>query len=204
MMCSPTIVFLAMNDPFRNLILLADAGVPMIFLTFPAMLILLTPVVLVEAFLYRKWLGIKTGKAVIYSTWSNIASLILGIPVAWMVMFVVEMFITSTFESQFEHLGTSPLADVIFLLVGSAWLGPGVTPWMIAGACLVLLIPFFFASYGVEYTVVRLLMRNDDLSEAALRDVRIAVRNANLVTYALLFVGTSVWLAWAYAHRHIN
>jgi hypothetical protein len=58
-----------MNDTLRYSLLLADAGVPMIFLTFPAMLILLAPVVLVEAILYRKWLGIRTGKAIVYSTW---------------------------------------------------------------------------------------------------------------------------------------
>jgi hypothetical protein len=190
-----------MNDTLRYSLLLADAGVPMIFLTFPAMLILLAPVVLVEAILYRKWLGIRTGKAIVYSTWSNIASLILGIPVAWMVMFVFEFLFFESFGPQIEKLRDTPLANVIFLLVGSAWLGPTGTPWIIAAACLVLLIPFFFASYGVEYVVVHLMMRKEDLSEAALRDVRIAVRNANLVSYALLFIGTSVWLVWAYLHR---
>jgi hypothetical protein len=190
-----------MNDPFRNLILLADAGLPMIALTFPAMLILLMPVVLVEAFLYKRWLGIKTRKAFSYSVWSNIASLILGIPVAWMVMLLLEFSFFQVFESQVERYGDSPLAKAVFLLVGSAWIGPTGTPWVIAAACLILLIPFFFASYGVEYTVVRLMMRNDDVSEAELLDVRIAVRNANLATYTAMFAGTSVWLVWSYLHR---
>jgi hypothetical protein len=118
-----------------------------------------------------------------------------------MVMFVFEFLFFESFGPQIEKLRDTPLANVIFLLVGSAWLGPTGTPWIIAAACLVLLIPFFFASYGVEYVVVRLMMRKEDLSEAALRDVRIAVRNANLVSYALLFIGTSVWLVWAYLHR---
>jgi len=34
--------------------MLADAGVPMIFLTFPAMLKLLVPIILIEAWLYRR------------------------------------------------------------------------------------------------------------------------------------------------------
>jgi hypothetical protein len=191
-----------MNDPLRYSVLVADAGIPMIFLTFPAMLILLAPVVLLEALLYKKWLGIKTGKAFIYSTWSNIASLAVGIPVAWLVMFVVEVLFFEGLGSQIDKLGNSPLADVISLLVGSAWLGPTPAPWDIAAACLVMLVPFFLASYGVEYWAVRFMMRHEELSEAALRDVQIAVRNANLVSYTALFVGTSVWLVWSYLHAH--
>ena len=192
-----------MNDPLRYFILLADAGVPMIFLTFPAMLILLTPIVLVEAFLYRKWLRIKTRKAVSYSIWSNIASLILGIPLAWGMMFLFELSFFGIFESKLDLLAKSPFANVIFLIVGSAWLGPTTTPWIIPAACLVLLIPFYLASYGVEYLVVRILINQEEPHHAD-RDVRVAVRNANLVSYAALFTGTSFWLVWSYLHSHYS
>lgn len=31
--------------------------------------------------------------------------------------------------------------------------------------------------------------------------VRIAVRNANLITYGVMFMGTSVWLALSFKHH---
>jgi hypothetical protein len=75
----------------QNFVLfLADAGVPMIFLTFPAMVMLLLPVILLEGWLLRKWLGLETWEAAKSSTVANIASTLLGVPAAWMVMLCFE------------------------------------------------------------------------------------------------------------------
>jgi hypothetical protein len=40
----------------NSVLLLADVGVPMIFLTFPAMIVLLLPIIALETWLCRKWL----------------------------------------------------------------------------------------------------------------------------------------------------
>jgi hypothetical protein len=42
----------------QSILLLADVGVPMIFLTFPAMVTLLLPIILVETWFLRKWLAL--------------------------------------------------------------------------------------------------------------------------------------------------
>ena len=90
----------------------------------------------------------------------------------------------------------SPLANVIFFLLSSAWLGPTDRKWVVPAATLVLLIPFFFASYWIEYFIVRRMVGMTDglPPNLAYPRVRIAVRNANLVTYGAMFLATSVWL----------
>ena len=77
--------------PYRSFVplpLLADAGVPMIFLTWPAMVVLLIPVIAIEGFLCKKWLGLRTWQAIKANAASNLTSTIIGVPVAWAAMLV--------------------------------------------------------------------------------------------------------------------
>ena len=188
-----------MPDHFRVIPLFADAGVPMIFLTFPAMVILLVPVIVVEGFLCQRWLHLGTWQAMKSSAVSNLASTIVGVPVAWATMLGVEFggfgLLESSQKIQNWH---SPIANVIFFLLSSAWLGPPSEKdvWVIPAATLVLLIPFFFASYWIEYFIMRTMIgvHDADSTNLAYPRVRVAVRNANLVTYGTMFIATSVWL----------
>ena len=185
--------------------LYADAGVPMIFLTLPAMGILLIPIILVEGFLCKKWLGLPTWEAMKLNAASNLVSTLIGVPLAWAVMFGIEFLAFSAIEhSNAIQNWDSPIVRVVSLL-SSAWLGPfsDKNIWVIPAATLVLLVPFFFASYAVEYLVIRLIvgMRDDTLPNLQYSRVRVAVRNANLVTYGAMFVGTSIWLLYSFLHR---
>jgi hypothetical protein len=131
---------------------------------------------------------------------------LLGVPLAWAITFGVEFLASGLLErSNAIQNWNSPIARVVGLLLSSAWLGPmsGENDWIIPSATLVLLVPFFFASYAVEYFVVRLMvgMRDDTLPVLTMPRVRVAVRNANLVTYGAMFVGTSIWLVVLFARR---
>jgi hypothetical protein len=190
-----------MRDSLAHLPLLADAGVPMLFFTLPAMLMLLIPVILLEGFLCRKWLGLTTWEAMKSNAVSNLASTIIGVPVAWAVMFGVEFGVIGLAEKTHAiDNWHSPLANLIFLLVGSAWIG---SPEAIPAATLVLLVPFFFASYGIEYLVVKFMvgMPEGGPPNLAYPRVRIAVRNANLISYGAMFVATAVWLLLSLPHH---
>jgi hypothetical protein len=186
--------------------LLADAGVPMILLTFPAMLMLLIPVIVIEGLLCKKWLGLTMAEAMKSNAASNLASTIIGIPVAWAIMLGVE-FVTFGIIERSNPIQNwrSPLAQVIWFFLGSAWIGPPSEKnvWVIPAATLVLLVPFFLASYGIEYLVVKHMvgMPEGGPPNLAYRRVRIAVRNANLVTYGAMFVATSVWLFFSFVRR---
>lgn len=185
---------------------LADAGIPMIILTWPAMVVLLIPVILIEGLLCKKWLGLKTWQAIKTNAVSNLASTIIGIPVAWAVMLAIEFgTIGLVSESNALQNWHSPIANAIFFLFSSAWLNPdlGEDAWVIPAATVILLIPFFFASYWIEYFVVRKMVGTPDgePSNLAYARVRRAVRNANLITYGIMFLATSVWLGLSLPHR---
>jgi hypothetical protein len=178
----------------------------MISLTFPAMLMLLIPVIVVEGLLCRKWLGLTMPQAMKSNAVSNVASTIIGVPVAWAIMLGVE-FATFGIVDHIHAIQNwrSPLASVVWLLLGSAWIGPPGEKnlWVIPAACLVLLVPFFFASYGIEYLVVKNMVGIPEGGppNLAYNRVRIAVRNANIVTYGAMFLATSAWLAAWFARR---
>jgi hypothetical protein len=185
-----------MRDSLTLLLLLADAGIPMIYFTFPAMLMLVIPIIIIEGFLCKKWLGLTTLQAMKSNAISNLASTIIGVPVAWAIMAGLE-FGTLGLMDKSNTFQNSPLAKVTLFLVGWAWIGPpDKDVSVIPTAILVLLVPFFFASYGIEYLVMRFMvgMPEGGAPNVAYPRVRIAVRNANLITYGAMFVGTYVWL----------
>jgi hypothetical protein len=179
--------------------LYADAGIPMIMLTYPAMLILLIPVILVEAYVCRNLLGLTKWEALKSSALANGISTILGIPLAWGILLALG-FVTYSLSDvhMIARSGLSPIAQIVGgLLAFPTWLGPVHNgSWIIPGAVLMLLVPFFFASWGIEYLVFNYMLgRPDgDPSDRTSSRIRVAVRNANLITYGLMVVGTSIWL----------
>ena len=188
--------------PLSLLPLLADAGVPMIFLTLPMMLALLIPVIAIEGYLCKKWLGLTTWEAMKSNAVSNLASTLIGVPVAWAIMFGVEMAMFGVIDrSKAIQNWQSPIAQVIWLFLGSAWIGPtdNKSAWLIPAATLILLIPFFLASYGIEYLVVKFMvgMPEGGPPNRSYPRVRIAVRNANFITYGLMLVAASIWLVFS-------
>ncbi len=192
--------------PFTPVVLFADAGIPMIFLTFPLMLMLLIPVVIVEGLLCRKWLNLATWEAMKSNLVSNLASTIIGVPLAWAVMLGVEFIMFGIIDTNNAISNwRSPIAQVISLLLASAWIGPPDqnNAWVIPAATLVLLVPFFLASYAIEYRVMKFMvgMPQGGPPTLAYPRVRTAVRNANLITYGAMFVATAAWLVFSLPRR---
>ena len=185
--------------------LLADAGIPMIVLTLPMMVILLIPVIVTEGFLCKKWLGLSMWQAMKSNAISNLVSTIFGLPMAWAIMLGVELAAFSIVDTGSEiQKWNSPTAQVLWLLLASAWIGPpsAKTAWLIPAAILVLLVPFFLVSYIIEYLVIRFMVGVPDGGPARLTypKVQVAVRNANLITYGVMFLATTVWMIFAYLH----
>ena len=54
------------------------------FFTFPAMMALLLPIILLEAWLCRKWLGLDTWTALKSNAVANAASTLIGVPLAFL------------------------------------------------------------------------------------------------------------------------
>jgi hypothetical protein len=170
------------------------------------MLLLLIPVVVIEAFLCKKWLGLSTRDAVRSNAIANLTSTLIGIPVAWAIMFGLEIG-AGGLVSKTPAIADSksPIAQVIMFVLSSAWIGGAEGhEWIIPCAVLVLLVPFFFASYGVEYLVIKQMlgMPEGNPSNLTSRRIRVAVRNSNLVTYAIMATATVVLLIITLLHHH--
>ena len=180
--------------------LLADAGITMIAMTLPPMLMLLIPVIVVEGLLCKKWLGLTNWDAMKSNAVSNLVSTIVGVPLAWGIMLVLQFAAIASVDRLNFLNSNSPLATAIAFLLHSAWIGPaeGNREWWIPAAILVLLVPFFLASYGIEYTVMAYMigMPAGGPENLTYPRVRKAVRNANLATYGMMFIATSIWLVF--------
>jgi hypothetical protein len=183
--------------------LLADAGVPMIFLTFPAMLYLLLPIIFIEAWLCRKWLGLDMWTSLKSNALANVASTLIGVPGAWAAMLCFEFaigwgIVKIPSLDRAAETWHSPIASVLMTILSAAWLGPDEKNlyWMIPVAALGLLVPTYFVSVWIEAFIVDHLVTvpDGDPSDLTSARVRRAVRNANLISYTLLAAGTVAWL----------
>lgn len=172
-------------------------GLPMIFPAMYLMILALGPIIFIEAFMLRS-LGLSLERTVLSTAVANIASTAIGIPVTWGLLFGLQIAGSWTTTTQ-----TGSVWDIFLALtLQSPWVHPRGPEydWIVYGAGLVLLVPFFFASWLVENWVVRFMARNAMIAAGAepaetIAKIKRAVRNANLATYALLAVFILIALA---------
>ena len=165
----------------------------MLFLTLPAMIIALVPVIAVESIVVGRLLGttaISKAKSVAIA---NVASTLIGLPLTWVALVAVQL--VSGGGSAYGLV--TPTQKLLAVTWQAPWLIPyeGDLYWMVPAASLFLLVPFFFASYFVEALIVVGL--NNKLPRV---QVRSAVFRANIVSYLLLAIFTLGWLVLAVLH----
>ena len=171
--------------------LLADVGVPMLVLQWPFMICALLPVIAIEAEVIRRRLSLTHGKAFAGAARANLISTLIGVPVAWAIMLLIEIVVGvplgyAAFKWHWQV--DSPL----FYLVFAAWAGPPIYSWWpIALSAAVLLIPTFFVSVRFERRSYRRSYPQNDPSA-----VDHSVWLANLCSYGLLFAVACGWLGW--------
>ncbi len=172
--------------------MLANAGVPMLALHLPTMAVLLVPIIAIEYFYGRYKLTISRSRVLRGVTGANLASTLVGIPLTWLMMLVLNIATTGT---EAKGLNTLPgrFASVV---LQSSWLVPYETDldWMIPAATLVLLVPYYFASVAIERLVLRTMWKHDGAQQLSS-----IVWQANGLTYGLLATGTVMMLAAALA-----
>ncbi|TKB45371.1 hypothetical protein [Thalassotalea mangrovi] len=157
----------------------ANAGVPMLFLAMPAFLMSLVPIIAIETLYISKGLELPLGQSLKTASISNVVSTIIGIPLTWFLLVVVQVLTGGG--------GAYGINSVMGKVLAVTWQAPWLIPyeedlsWMIPAAGIVLLIPFFFTSWWSEYFVSKKL--NKTLPSLSVRG---KVRNANLITYSLL------------------
>lgn len=171
--------------------LLFDMGLPMIMPTMYFMVLALVPIILIEAFYVSRVLAIRFKSALGSAAFGNIVSTIVGIPLTWFLLFIIQVISggTSTF-----NVGTFA-RRVLEVTVQAPWILPFSREefWVFHLAALFLLVPFFFATCLIEYVVMRNKLAIEVVDAGISADIPTAermvfkaVRNANLISYALI------------------
>jgi hypothetical protein len=137
----------------------ANAGYPMILAIWPTAFSLLLPIVLIEALAARRVFKGSFLQGLKLSAAANLASTILGIPLTWYLLALVENRLLSWFPPS-----TSESTSILSVTIGSPWLMPmdleRDLPWMVPAAGLSLCVPFFFVSVVIEGLAARLILRS--------------------------------------------
>jgi hypothetical protein len=131
--------------------LFANAGVPMLFVQMPLLLLALPVVIAIEAALCRRWLGVSWKKAWRATAKANVISTVAGFPIMWIALVILQMVVGG---GRFPHL-REPWFSVYTVTVQAAWLLPieARLYWMVPTACIVLMIPAFFVTVFIEKRV---------------------------------------------------
>ena len=169
---------------------LADTGIPMLALVWPASWGLLVPIVLAEALVAVRVLGLSFGRSLKLAGVANLVSTLVGIPLTWFGVALVFGSLSSRVDMQAANGGLG--ADLYYLLLMPCWINPRPESWMVVAATIILCVPFFFVSVWVEAAVVRLLA-----PEVASGQVKRWAWRANGITYGcicILLAGMLVFL----------
>jgi hypothetical protein len=168
-------------------VLLANAGVPMLFVQWVGMALALLPIVAIEAVAYRVATRRSIGRSLRISVLANLASTLVGVPLAWFASLVMQIALSGIIHhDSFDGRGPSVVHEAV---LRAAWLWPlgGHLKWMMRVSFMVLLLPAFIVSVIIEGYVARTQL--EDLPGPTLWAV---VLRANLLSYVLL-LAYCVW-----------
>jgi hypothetical protein len=181
--------------------ILADAALPLVWFTIPAVVMMLIPTILLEGILLKFWLRLQTWQALKVSLAANAASTLAGVPVATLLSYGATRTLSPWARQivEREHW-QSPLGDIVMAIANSSYISAYVVEahWLLPAALLIILVPAYLLSWLVEYWVARAMLAKQGAeptspSSIPLGSLNRAVRRANFVSYALLFS----FIAWA-------
>jgi hypothetical protein len=194
---------------FFSLAAFADAGVPMLILVWPVFGLALLPIIGIEYVILRKRLADFTSKRLLLAAFvSNITSTVIGIPLTWVCLAGIEMLGLMTVDAIVPggQIGLAKQLGTFWTyFLNATALAPWLMPygshlyWMIPVAFLVLLVPFFYASYWIEAAITVRLLKD--------KENRLAIRKAvwvgNVCTYSMMAVLDLIFLAFElFKHYH--
>jgi hypothetical protein len=173
----------------------ADAGLPMIALLWPASWVLLLPIILVEAHVAKRVLALQRGTALRMSAKANLVSTLAGIPLTWLVLFLLEVLALSSGIAGDGRTRPSPLVASLLLPL-MAPMGVRMFPsedqdWDPVAAAMWLCAMFFLVSVWLEARVVAWR------SGISIVDARRWSWRANLASYGIMeavLIGVLVWV----------
>jgi hypothetical protein len=164
----------------------ANAGMPMIILIEPVLVLALIPVIIVESVIMAKIIGsVKFPRILSAAAISNLCSTLIGVPITWLLLLGLEIAVPGG-GSAFPNLPEA-VRVVLYVTLEAPWMLPFEEEFkfLYPIAWLVLLVPFFLVSYWMEYAIIRTLAKHFRVKENR-GTIKSAVFRANAVSYALL------------------
>lgn len=178
----------------------ANAGLPMLWVLWPFAIAAIVPIVLVEAWVVQRGIGLSWRVSLWEMSKANVVSTLVGLPLTWVALVALEMLAAHLTMATKISDGYPPswVGEIGTVVMSAPWLGPFRTGghWIVPVATATLLIPFFFVSVWVEVLTVRRTFTTS--GKIGWRKV---VWYANLASYGLLFAATFVWLVVGLANH---
>jgi hypothetical protein len=181
-----------MNGPS---LLLADAILPSLIWIWPITVVLLLPIIVVEAQYARRRLNLMPGQAFRVFAVANVISTVIGFPLATLAANILQIKVQNhlygnpqlNFEQWSRGGDPSNLAR-----------GFGQYPhWPLFAAAGLMFVLCFLISWWVEAAYVNWWIARRSLGAAAVKSqTALVVRNANVLSYALLAAISIGLLAW--------
>ena len=187
-----------------TMLILANVGLPMIFVHWPLMLCALVPVITLEALLVRRWVPLSFRDALTGVGKANVFSTLVGVPLAWLVMLALEfavMLPAGLAADKWKWHFDGPVWQVLAFILSIAWLAPAedYLHWMIPAAVGLLLLPSFYVSAALER---RSCVRTWTTADPTV--VRHGVFAANVASYSLLFILACGWVTFEVATKGLQ
>ena len=175
--------------------LLADAILPSLIRIWPVTVVLLLPVILVEAQYARRRLNLTLGQAFRGLAVANVVSTIIGFPLATAVANILQIKVQNHLygNSQLNFEQWSRSGDPSNLARGL-----GQYPhWPLFAAAGLMFMLCFLISWWVEAAYVNWWIARRGLGGPPVKSqTSLVIRNANLLSYALLAAISIGLLAW--------
>lgn len=136
---------------------MANSGLPMLMFAWPILILALIPIVLIEAGIYRFRLGIPFRRSALGSLGANLLSTLLGVPVTWIALVVVQLVAAVVVQMVTDGAGSAQGPGLYAVTWQAPWLYPyeNSLHWMIPAAGLVLCVPFLLTSVLIEFLFLR-------------------------------------------------
>jgi len=158
----------------------------MLALSWPVQWLAFIPVVVGESAITAKALQLHYRSALKPVAIANLWSTLVGVPIAWCGLLLIEVLGGAMLSTMPEHVADSMAFRYATFPMFAAWIG-GSSPLELKAAFLVLMAVFCWVSIVVEHRVLRRY-----LPSASQLSLRRCVREANIASYALLTAVTVI------------
>jgi hypothetical protein len=175
----------------------ADAGIPIIMISYPFVLLGLVPVIFIEGFVLHKLLNFELKRSLKLAAISNSISTIAGFPLMWTLLFGIQIIDGGAscgpgFDTAWKTLAT--------ILLESAWICPWEQQaWFLIPVvfCVELFCAFIVSVYIERFILMKVI------KDKTKQEITDANQSANIWSYLFLIALTAVLFSYElYEHFH--